>query len=166
MAQAVRGVPPRTPAGGPGRRAPLLRAYYRPSRRQVPAGVFSRLLGALASLCQQTEPYPSVHRMALRRGGGAFSLGGTRFAVARCATHLAIRVERGTGHAVAEVLGGQLRAILDLYVPGFGFLLLVPADGGADPARAGYDAYDGALAVLSGPGASRRGWSGGRARWL
>jgi hypothetical protein len=115
---------------------------------QVPAGAFSRLLGAVASLCQQTEPYPYVLDMRILRNAADFELGLARFTLINCGAFVAVHVVKGTGYAVMEALQGQLQAVVDRFLPGFDFALLVPSDGGGD--AGGYVDYGGSLAVLSG----------------
>ena len=114
----------------------------------VPAGAFSRLLGAVASLCQQTEPYPYVLDMRVLRNAADFELGRARFALVNRGGLVAAHVVEGTGYAVAEALQGQLQAIVERFLPGFDFAVTVPSDGGGD--GGGYVGYSGSLAVLSG----------------
>ena len=80
---------------------------------QVPAGVFSRLLGAMASLCQQTEPFPSVLDMQVFRNSAACELGRSRFTLINDGYCVAVHIEEGTGYAVSEMLQGQLTTIVD-----------------------------------------------------
>ena len=80
---------------------------------QVPAGVFSRLLGSMASLCQQTEPFPSVLDMQVFRNSAAFELGRSRFTVINEGYCVAVHIEEGTGFAVSEILQAQLKTIVD-----------------------------------------------------
>ena len=87
-----------------------LRAVVREGH--VPAGAFSRLLGGLTSLCQQTEPYPYVLDMRIWRDVASFQLGRSRFSVTKCAGYLTVRVEEGTGYGVSEVLQEQLSEIV------------------------------------------------------
>ena len=114
----------------------------------VPAGAFSRLLGAVASLCQQTEPYPYVLDMRIQRNAADFELGRARFTLVNHGGFVSVYIVEGTGYAVAEALQGQLQAIVERFLPGFDFAVTVPSDGGGD--AGGYAGFDGSLAVLGG----------------
>ncbi len=89
---------------------------------QVPAGVFSRLLGSMASLCQQTEPFPSVLDMQVFGNCATFELGRNRFTVINDGYCLAVHIEEGTGFAVSEILQAQLKTIVDRYVEQHSFI--------------------------------------------
>jgi hypothetical protein len=105
----------------------------------MPAGVFSRLLGAMASLCQQTEPYPSISEMVIRKNIGFFELGTQiKFTLIKRDHLIAVHIVQGTGYGMSEILQGHLSTIVDKFLPGFSFQLAIPS-------------YDGGCTMLSGP---------------
>ena len=102
---------------------------YEVIRREahVPAGVFSRLLGSLASLCQQTEPYPTISHMSMKKNACSFELGTRiKFSLIKESYLISVHIEQGTGYGVSEIVQGQLTAIVEKFLPGFSFLLAVP----------------------------------------
>jgi hypothetical protein len=107
------------------------------------------MVGALASLCQRTDPYPSIRRMHLRRSNAIFPLGACLFSITNFSSHFEVQIIRGTGFSVAEMLAGQLQEILECYAQGFDFLLVVPSDGGSN--QTGYANYSGVFVALGGP---------------
>jgi hypothetical protein len=110
------------------------------SEVQVPDGVFSRLLGSLASLCQQTDPFPSIHDMEVRKNMCLFCLGSSSFTLINHFEYIGIYIIKGSGHEVTQLLQWQIKAIMAKFLLGFDFLLVVPSHGGRNlsiPARVG-----------------------------
>ena len=94
----------------------------------VPSGVFSRLLGSMASLCQQTEPYPSIADMVIRKNIGFFELGTQiKFTLIKKDYLIAVHIVQGTGYGISEILQGHLTAIVEKFLHGFSFQLAIPS---------------------------------------
>jgi hypothetical protein len=115
---------------------------------QVPDGVFSRLLGAMASLCQQTAPYFSIRSVTMFKDSCLFHLGTSSFSLINHTDYVGIYIKQGSGHEIAQVLQWQINAIMTSFLPGFDFLISVPSDGGTG-APDSYQNFD-TFTVLTG----------------
>ena len=107
----------------------------------VPDGVFSRLLGSIASLCQQTEPYTSIRELRIFKNSCLFQLGSSTFTLINHRDNIGIYIEKGSGHEITQTLHWQIKALVTKFVPGFDFRIFVPSDGGGILGGRGYESY-------------------------
>ena len=107
----------------------------------VPDGVFSRLLGSIASLCQQTEPYTSIRELRIFKNSCLFQLGSSTFTLINHRDNIGIYIEKGSGHEITQTLHWQIKALVTKFVPGFDFLIFVPSDGGGLLGGRAYESY-------------------------
>ena len=121
---------------------------------QVPDGVFSRLIGAVASLCQKVPPYPSIHSMQVSKNLCQFHLGQGSFTLINHREYIGIYIFKvpmeGRGHEIIQMLDCQIRAIIFKFVPGFDFRLCVPSSGGHGPMPFDSASEIGVVTILTG----------------
>ena len=107
----------------------------------VPDGVFSRLLGSVASLCQHTEPYTSIRELRICKNSCFFQLGGSTFTLVNHRDNIGIYIEKGSGHEITQTLHWQIKALVTNFVPGFDFRIFVASKGGGFLRGSAYESF-------------------------
>jgi GTPase SAR1 family protein len=116
----------------------------------LPQGVFSRLVGSVAELCQLNPPYESIDLMSLFQNYASFTLGSFAFTLSKHPKYIKFHIQGISAVELVCRFEYYLTIILEKYMPGLHYLLAVPADGGRDPG--GYQKFAGNLTILNGGG--------------
>jgi GTPase SAR1 family protein len=96
----------------------------------VPAGIFSRLVGSIASQCQQTEPSTKIAEMTFKKNSASFKVRSkSTFTVLKRKHFVTLHITKGSGFGISEMIQGLLRSEIDHFGAGFDFLFLLPSDG-------------------------------------
>ena len=116
----------------------------------LPQGVFSRLVGAVAELCQSNPPYDPIDLMSLFQNFASFTLGAFQFTLSKHQKFIKFRIQGISAVELTCNFEYFLTIILEHYMPGLFYVLAVPVDGGRQ--ADGYRNFTGNLSILNGSG--------------